>query len=222
MPFYSQECIIKESIMNIKMLKAAVVGLVLSVSGFANATLITTGSGTAVTSSDLNAYFDTLTPGDDLTSYTEGGLNIFAPGTHCCKNGTYYESGGNNSWISISTTTNSPMYGIEFLDDQWWRIGSTGYMFWETSLNGNITDSGMDFAVLTGDVIGFFDSNGFDMLRVGINNSPNQGLGYSQAIAIDNLSVQTSLSSQAVPEPSTLAIFALGIMGLAARRFNKQ
>ena len=29
-------------------------------------------------------------------------------------------------------------------------------------------------------------------------------------------------NSQEVPEPSTLAIFALGIMGLAARRFKKQ
>ncbi len=35
-------------------------------------------------------------------------------------------------------------------------------------------------------------------------------------------SFQITTSSQPVPEPSTLAIFALGIMGLASRRFVKK
>jgi hypothetical protein len=217
-----KECIAKEYNMNIRMLKAAVAGLVLSVSGFASATLITTGSGTAVTSSDLSAYFDALIEGYDITSYTEGGLDIFAPGNHCCKTGTFYESGGNNSWITISTTSNSAMFGVEFLLDMWWRGSATNYLFWETSLDGAVTGSGINYSALMGDVIGFSDTAGFDTLRVGANYSLSQGLGFHQAIAIDNLSVQTSIESQEVPEPSTLAIFALGIMGLASRRFKKQ
>jgi hypothetical protein len=39
-------------------------------------------------------------------------------------------------------------------------------------------------------------------------------------IGFDNVSITTETTS--VPEPSTLAIFALGIMGLAARKFNKK
>ena len=42
----------------------------------------------------------------------------------------------------------------------------------------------------------------------------------SNNIAIDNFSF--SEVSQDVPEPSTLAIFALGMIGLASRRFKKQ
>ena len=37
-------------------------------------------------------------------------------------------------------------------------------------------------------------------------------------VFIDNV----SLTTESVPEPSSLAIFALGLMGLAARRFKKQ
>jgi hypothetical protein len=37
--------------------------------------------------------------------------------------------------------------------------------------------------------------------------------------AVDNVVINDNVS---VPEPTTLAIFALGIMGLASRRFKKQ
>ena len=43
----------------------------------------------------------------------------------------------------------------------------------------------------------------------------------NESFAIDDLSVSL-VGSAAVPEPSTLAIFALGLMGLASRRFKKQ
>jgi hypothetical protein len=39
---------------------------------------------------------------------------------------------------------------------------------------------------------------------------------------VQNLFDDVSLNYTAVPEPSTLAIFALGLMGLASRRFKKQ
>ncbi|WP_259367148.1 MULTISPECIES: PEP-CTERM sorting domain-containing protein [unclassified Colwellia] len=43
----------------------------------------------------------------------------------------------------------------------------------------------------------------------------------NESFAIDDLSVSL-VGSTAVPEPSTLAIFALGLMGIASRRFKKQ
>jgi hypothetical protein len=42
------------------------------------------------------------------------------------------------------------------------------------------------------------------------------GEGYGNNAGIDNLTINGDLTS--IPEPSTLAIFALGVMGLAARR----
>jgi len=45
--------------------------------------------------------------------------------------------------------------------------------------------------------------------------------GNSSQYSVKTLDVWVS-SSQEVPEPSTMAIFALGLMGLAARRFKKQ
>lgn len=47
----------------------------------------------------------------------------------------------------------------------------------------------------------------------------NANSGSAQAMTFG---VSVSNSSTSVPEPSTLAIFALGIMGLASRRFKKQ
>ena len=44
---------------------------------------------------------------------------------------------------------------------------------------------------------------------------------HNSTMLVRTASVVTSPTTS-VPEPSTLAIFALGIMGLAARRFKKQ
>jgi len=46
--------------------------------------------------------------------------------------------------------------------------------------------------------------------------------GYSSVNPTYGVALVRAASSTSVPEPSTLAIFALGIMGLASRRFKKQ
>jgi hypothetical protein len=45
----------------------------------------------------------------------------------------------------------------------------------------------------------------------------NSQLGYDFAFSLND-----EVQPQNVPEPSTLAIFALSLMGLAARRFKKR
>lgn len=62
-----------------------------------------------------------------------------------------------------------------------------------------------------GTVVGFSDPSGFDRLRV---RAPGNA-GNWQEIALDNLSVQTT-----VPEPSTLALLLTGVIG--ARGFARR
>ena len=74
---------------------------------------------------------------------------------------------------------------------------------------------GSSYTNLLGDTLGNVDRLVFG----GINNGVNGNF------VIDNLSLLGEISvpkpTASVPEPSTLAIFALGFMGLAARRFKK-
>ena len=54
-----------------------------------------------------------------------------------------------------------------------------------------------------------------------VTSSSIQAFGFTGFLVLDTAVNGPSASSQ-VPEPSTLAIFALGVMGLASRRFKKQ
>lgn len=55
-----------------------------------------------------------------------------------------------------------------------------------------------------------------------ISESFTNFLSQNAKIDFDSASANISVVSAEVPEPSTLAIFALGMMGLASRRFKKQ
>jgi hypothetical protein len=197
MPFYSQECIIKESIMNIKMLKAAIAGLVLSVSGFVNAGLIT---------------FDTnSTPGITLGGGMEwnatGGGHLFdnyynSTSSIFFDTDTYVTSFdlNNKPWEGYSTATNITDYQIFAFD-------VNNVQIWNTLV----------------DLSSYGTWNNWLTLNVNIANVRELKFGPAGNSAwpsIDNLVINEP--STDVPEPSTLAIFALGIMGLAARRFKKQ
>lgn len=55
----------------------------------------------------------------------------------------------------------------------------------------------------------------------GAASTPNDGV-QTYSFSIDGLTVISANSPATVPEPSTLAIFALGLIGLASRRIKKQ
>ncbi len=52
------------------------------------------GDGSAVTSVDRFASFDSLTVGDDLSAYSEDGVNVFVNDTHGVFNGSYFAAEG--------------------------------------------------------------------------------------------------------------------------------
>tara|TARA_B110000503_G_scaffold56880_1_gene91053 strand:+ start:723 stop:1196 length:474 start_codon:yes stop_codon:yes gene_type:complete len=81
-----------------------------------------------------------------------------------------------------------------------------------TASEGNSTND-------TGNLLGAINLSAFENQTVRLNfvwDIPQQFTGPA-FFQLDNIRSSTS-----VPEPSTLAIFALGLMGLASRRFKKQ
>lgn len=189
--------------MNISMLKAAIVGLVLSVSGFANAGLI---------------FTDVSYDASSITFTVEGDLSGYASPAE------------NNS------------FGIEYYGDIWAGPNAYATNTWSTSIfdsftistsgntglwNGINDSSPYTWSSYTGDLTGAVVSKktitlSLSSARLNINaTNPKFDFIWGWAGNDDQVTVLHTYSTQ-VPEPSTLAIFALGIMGLASRRFKKQ
>jgi len=218
--------------MKFKFLKTALAGVTLSTAclvNIANAGVIFTNN-SVVTNVQNNATFDSLVHTDsrfDLSSYSEDGINIFTNDTAFVgiglfynQNNTeyYYGSGGNDEWVDISLTNGDLIYAMDFLLGE--GISSrTANLQWKAYSGDTLIDSNIEFNIDKGSTVGFSSNTGFSSIRVaahGSNNSP--GFGNAQSIAIDDLNIGSSVS---VPEPSTLAILGLGILGFASRRFTK-
>lgn len=206
--------------------------------------MVTVGAGSAVTTIDRSATFDSLNAdGISLVGYTEGQLIISANNT--LYQGTnffvepivgdgstqyFYGNGGDNSFVTITGTDGAIFSAIEFMvGDGFGGVASPNTrVAWATYLNGILTGSGTDL-IPQGGVIGFLDATGFDELRVAADddniNGPTFNFGDAQAIAIDNLNAQLSSSATGVPEPASLAVWGICsagfvLAGLRRRRDN--
>lgn len=169
--------------MNIKMLKAAVAGLALSVSGFANAGLIT--EDISLTLESGATFIGSIVVEDDYSSITS-------------VNGVLL--GGTNNYNSV-------------FDTIWWGANNAV----DHNSDGNLNDwfygsIYVDYLGLSWDQSESITNNAFTLSIL------NEGsdVYHSGLITFDDRIVDQSFSQ--VPEPTTLAIFALGIMGLASRR----
>ena len=190
--------------MNIKMLKAAVAGLVLSVSGFANAGLIITQFDIT---SDYLQWTISGTLDNPVPAGTEQELDILWIGET-----------GNTGWINSTTTGSIVDNGSSrsILDTNpyiWTGTGDGNNSFFRTG-NGNWAVGDFVNVTATFAIVGAFNPANIDV------NNLNVFWGHASG---DRLTSGNEVGSAAsVPEPSTLAIFGLAIMGLAARRFKKQ
>jgi len=184
--------------MKLRILKAALAGIILSVSGFANAGLILSDFSE---NGDTSITFD-LTGTISTINSSENYLLIlgFLDGTNITNLHV------SSSWVNnLLGTPGSVMNEYSgFVDSNIiWNYNST------LGLNaaiGNTVD-------MTFTLFGNFNSANLELLSgsFGYNNIQNIRASYT-----------FGNNYNAVPEPSTLAIFALGIMGLASRRFKKQ
>jgi PEP-CTERM motif len=209
----------------------AFVVLAVGLSNSVAATVISTGSGSAVTTVDRTATFDGLTTTSvPLSAYSEdslfittpdmshaGGFTAFLPGDPRTT-GYHLGDGGNNSFTTITPTDNVDFVALEVLVGH--GFGSLlANVVWETRLNGTTTDSGTVVLFAKGTVLGFSDILGFDELRIAAKDSLT-AFGQQQAVALDDLKVQlaSGTGSQDIPEPGTLALFVLGLAGLGFLR----
>jgi len=201
---YFQGFIIKEYVVNIKMLKAAVAGLVLSVSGFANAGLIT-----------LDGSIDDGTEVDHWSFFvTTSGSFTFDVLAREISNDFFANGVGNDELDSYIYLFANDANGIFIKKDDDGGAGNDG------SIHSH--DSFMTVNLNVGTyllAIGDFSLSELEA-RNGLN-ADNAGSAVGRySVSISSAAGVARVNS--VPEPSTIAIFALGIMGLAARRFKKQ
>ncbi|WP_057833134.1 PEP-CTERM sorting domain-containing protein [Colwellia sp. TT2012] len=238
--------------MNIKMLKAAVAGLVLSVSGFANATFIDFTGGDVTKNGGGVGTTNNFILFDNAAFYVEDGFKFEffftgLPTAFASSIGDYYNTGNDVvhwHWLD-GCCGNVTEVKVSKVDGTTFDLG--GFSVSTNTSNGGGGSIGTEQVYInTSKALGIFNvasddwglGNGPDplitiaasnMLFDDIswfsftngNNSTAVGMGLDNFF-LDEAGDPNGFDPTSVPEPTTLAIFALGLMGLAARRFKKQ
>ena len=190
-----------------KFLKAAFIGFFLTVSSFANASLIKVG-GTGTTGAGNIILLGGGTTSDVFSSAYDSSVTTPASGwvwdvTNAVNNASYYTFTFSLAGFDISTANLSGLWGVD-------NVGSA-------SLNGNLISDlpnllYSNFNSLTAFAIGgssgFFNTN-TNILTFEVTDQ--------RAPGAFRASVQ--VTANAVPEPSVPAILGLGLMFLTYRRF---
>lgn len=217
--------------MKFRILNTALAGFILSVSSFANAALIihTTDFIDDTSRSQLNGFDNIPNDGTYYSGgsgpYIEDGIaveqiNGDAGNTIWVTLSTYswYPDGGDNGYTKISLSS-----GLDF-NEVGFYIGSGANVsqitnYFELWDDGALFYAGSITSVPQWHYIGF-EGGGFDtiLIRDGDIGSSFYD-GTRNTLVVDKIETKNLIND--VPEPSTLAIFALGVIGLASRRFNK-
>ncbi|WP_143871874.1 PEP-CTERM sorting domain-containing protein [Catenovulum sediminis] len=222
--------------MNIKMLKAAVAGLALSVSGFANAGLIvgyapnvevTTGmDATGITWVDSNAEIYESSGG------SFGDAITLRPSVAVA---TFSDAVAANDFFQFSISAQlSNSFDLETFSFHAYNGGASTPRGWVLRSSVDSFASDIDSSFITAP----YDTIAPDLFSVDLSSftsltsidfrvyafAPTAGY----AVNFGNLQIRGTVFDELgneiqtqIPEPSTLAIFTLGIMGLASRRFKK-
>jgi len=230
------ERIKKEYQMKYKFLKAAFASLILSIGGFANAGLIATtynSGGGLNTSDDFTLGWRFMVHSD----FTIDGLAMFDDSTHGQPAGVQDSGDRVGLWTENGTLLADVTFNANTIYDT-----ADGGNFLVQSIAGVDLTAGMQYWIGR-----FIPDNGLDMYsnsgswttdsRFTANQRGHNGFNLNNGFSIPNTFALSALNtniwtymsasftianSVQVPEPSTLAIFALGVIGLALRRFKKQ
>ena len=188
--------------------------LLSSVVNIANAGLITRAEfGPSATEYDFTGTSPgQVIVGDGNLSLSNGSVEIV--GTVGTLSGGAYYDGGDSSVIRLDFANAVSAVGLDFFVNSQpttLSLFNSANLLIETTTLSHI---GLPIAVSGGAPYGFIGLNvGSAIISYATIDTPLIGL----ELYIDNIIYQSS----SIPEPSTLAILALGIMGLASRRFKR-
>jgi hypothetical protein len=194
-----------------KFLKMTFAGLVLGVSSFAHAVLVLQADLTVENTITISATSGTSLA--DVSGNSSIGFYLadFFDSTYSL---IYTLQSGNLSSAN-NTSDNSPQL--------WSDIDSIGLNVWEFTGDAGMTFTAGELA-FSGQASWIVDTASY----LSALNGAQGGNVYAPADSDDLIANATLIGTwdiiraEEVPEPSTLAIFALGLMGLASRRFKKK
>lgn len=230
--------------MKLKFFKTILLGLLFSISSLANAGLIITIGDVVGTNTSLSvSLVGSGTLSSDLASHPDGtgSLKIYTdfsgsiidtwPNTRVGFIGdglTHFADNNIGDYVGLAYGSFTAERLVTEITINNLTDGTVGLARWL-----DIDDDGLgdDFAVILDsmdhslfDIGDSWSVNGFSILQLQLGNASDFTLGtYSyidNALGVVTLIIQKN-SVTSVPEPSTLAIFALGMIGLASRRFKK-
>jgi len=210
--------------MKFKLLKATFVSLIMTVSGLANAGLISNSNWEVVA---ITGNYDYAT--------TAWYLNNNDPTL------SYFDQMMSNGYIAYPQSYSSPVNGFDargttsvtisfddlysFKDIELWYTRSYSNQLIDISFGVDNTNTLFSSKTLGayGATTNFIqDLNIVDLLDIGSFVGNQIKLSFSNTDQIIFHELTFSGDKVDVPEPSTLAIFAFGMIGLASRRFKKQ
>jgi hypothetical protein len=224
--------------MKFKFLKLVLVSIYLSVSSFANAGLILGNQeflGLGATTGKTKTQIETMIAGDNSLAGYALATNVDMANIW---NRLPYMQESNSGWRGLSAADKTPVVNDIF---DWFFTGTYNYQYGNSTVNttqGTVAYDSQQYGYLwyENSVHGAINSGFFQILRDAADASAiykrgtgdNHNLGNVNTTAGDQSNHHGSyisgvyVRSTSVPEPATLAIFALGMIGLATRRFKKQ
>lgn len=194
--------------MNIKMLKAALAGLVISVSSFANAGLITFSPATTSTvSQGTDLYWNMLS--DNTSTSSLGSVGDFYLSGH----GDFHFNTSTSDMVNIGTGTGGYLFNLGEMIGPNSNFNNSSSFVGTTAYSGimNLGDSG-----IFGLSFQLAGQTHYGWVNISEDSGTQSILGWGYE-SIAGKAVAAGVTT-AVPEPSTLAIFGLALMGLASRR----
>ncbi|AAZ26600.1 PEP-CTERM sorting domain-containing protein [Colwellia psychrerythraea] len=218
--------------MKFKFLKGTFASLALACCSLANAGLIIGADSVTAPNSNGSALAVNIINQNGLSQNYTSGVTDFDT---FLSTATHNNSCGSNCWANVPNVI-FPI-NLDFSLGGLFELESIGIWNYHGALGLN------EFELFAADNSSFLGSTSLGTFNVGMESSSAVASGQSFSFASTNASfirmklnsnygstgqvaigevVFEKASSTDIPEPSTLAIFALGMIGLASRRFKKQ